>query len=233
MKPEKGGQVHGGNPTPTIEDYIAVIYGLVSDAKPVTASQIGRRLDVSLPTVGATLRRMERDGLVVLKEHRRIGLTPEGGRLAESIARRHRLVERLLVDILGLGWQEVHEEAHRLEHAVSPRVEARLSEVLKHPSTCPHGNPIPGNATPSSAPTLPLAHVPEGERVVVRRITEDAESQDKLMGFLARNRILPGCVLHVVEVASFNGTMLVRSDGGDVTIGLPAANEVWVERLGA
>lgn len=220
-----------GVPTPTVEDYIAVIYGLLTDAKPVTASQIARRLDVSLPTVGATLQRMQRDGLVALKERRTIELTPEGNRLAESIARRHRLVERLLTDILGLGWEEVHEEAHRLEHAISPRLEARMSEVLRHPTTCPHGNPIPGNTDLSPGPVAPLARISQGERVVVRRISEDAENHDELMGFLSRNRIVPGNVLTVVEVTPFSGTMLVRSDGKEVVLGLPAAEEVWVERL--
>ncbi|MBI4308190.1 MAG: metal-dependent transcriptional regulator [Chloroflexi bacterium] len=222
-----------GNPTPTVEDYVAVIYGLINDAKPVTASQIGRRLGVSLPTVGATLQRMQRDGLITAKERRAFGLTPEGQRLAESIARRHRLVECLLTNILGLGWEEVHEEAHRLEHAVSPRLEAKLSEILKHPTACPHGNPIPGNADLAPRLTVPLARISEGEQVVVRRISEDAEEHGQLMGFLSLNRIVPGNVLTVVEVARFSGTMLIRSDGKDVVLGLPAAEEIWVERVSA
>src|SRR2546428_3443226 len=105
------------------------------------------------------------------------------------MARRHRLLERWLTDTLGLNWTDAHEEAHRLEHALSPRVEDRLAELLGMPSTCPHGNPIPGMAKPTRVEPVPLAPAPEGGTVVVQRITEEAEAGKELLAHLSKNDV--------------------------------------------
>jgi DtxR family Mn-dependent transcriptional regulator len=147
-------------PTATVEDYLQEIYDAHEQGKPVIAARLAERIGVASPTAWATLQRMQRDGLVELADRRDVRLTARGKDAAESIKRRHFLAERLLVDILGLDWADAHEEAHRIEHAVSPLVEERIMALLGNPTTCPHGNPFPGLPRP---PTALLSTLREGD----------------------------------------------------------------------
>jgi DtxR family Mn-dependent transcriptional regulator len=167
---------------------------------------------------------MQRDSLVTLDEHHQVVLTERGTEAAQSIKRRHFLAERLLVDILGLDWAESHEEAHRIEHAVSPLVEERIMAILGNPTTCPHGNPFPGLPKP---PTVLISTLQEGEEREVDGVQEDAEEDADLMRFLQNNGITPGTRFRVAEVASFNSTMTLEFEGGRrVVLGMSAAERV-------
>jgi DtxR family Mn-dependent transcriptional regulator len=210
-------------PTPTVEDYLQEVYDLLLDGKSVIAARVAERIGVAGPTAWATLQRMQRDGLVTLNARHEIRLTDKGKEAAESIKRRHFLAERLLVDILGLDWADAHEEAHRIEHAVSPLVEQRIMEMLGHPTTCPHGNPFPGLPRP---PTVLISTLKEGEEREIDGVQEDAEEDADLMRFLQQNRLVPGTRFRVVEVASFNSTMTIDVEGRQVVLGMPAAERV-------
>ena len=212
-------------PTATVEDYLQEIYNLLEEGKPVIGARLAERLRVSAPTASATLQRMQRDGLVVADDHKDIHLTDKGRQAAESIKRRHFLAERLLVDILGLDWAAAHEEAHRIEHAVSPRVEERISAVLGNPTTCPHGNPFPGVPHP---PTVLLASLSEGDEREIDGVQEEAEEDAELMLFLQQNGMTPGATLRVVEVAAYNATMTIEIDGKNIVLGVPAAENLRV-----
>src|SRR3989454_3596262 len=133
---------HG--PSQVVSRYLEAIYSMWSENEPLRSARLADWLGVSRPTVAVGLRRMTRDGLVRMNGRKEIELTAAGMSAAESIVRRHRIMERWLTDGLGLDWVTADEEAARLEHAVSEVVERRLYEVLGKPSTCPHGNPIPG-----------------------------------------------------------------------------------------
>ena len=212
-------------PSPTVEDDLQEIYNLVQDGRSVIAARLAERIGVSLPTAWATLQRMQRDGLVELQDRHEIHLTEKGGEAAESIKRRHFLAERLLVDILGLDWADAHEEAHRIEHAVSPLVEERIMALLGNPTTCPHGNTFPGLPHP---PTVLLSTLTDGDEREIDGVQEEAEEDAELMRFLQQNGMTPGTQLRVVEVASYNSTMTVEVDGRKVVLGLPAAECVRV-----
>jgi DtxR family Mn-dependent transcriptional regulator len=207
-------------PTPTVEDYLQEIYDLRVNGREVIAARLAERIGVSAPTAWATLQRMQRDGLVELKGKHDIHLTEPGRQAAESIKRRHFLAERLLVDILGMDWAESHEEAHRIEHAVSPAVEERIMALLGNPTTCPHGNPFPGLPRPD---TILLSSLREGDSATIDGVQEEAEEDADLMRFLQQNGMTPGTVLRVVEFASFNSTMTIEIDGRSIVLGLPAA----------
>src|SRR5918998_591944 len=131
-------------PTSVVEDYLQVLHYMTRDGVPVIAARLAERLGVTPPTVTATLQRMERDGLIQHGARKEILFTQKGKQLAEDIVRRHALAERLLTDLLKMPWHESHEEAHGVEHAMTPKLEARLLQALGNPTTCPHGNPIPG-----------------------------------------------------------------------------------------
>src|SRR5262245_12876756 len=131
-------------PTTVVEDYLEQIYVMQQSGQRVIGARLAERMHTAVPTVTETLKRMLREGLIDQDAHKQVGLTAQGKSEAESLMRRHALAERLLTDILGLSWVEAHAEAHKFEHVISPRVEARLMELLGNPSTCPHGNPIPG-----------------------------------------------------------------------------------------
>jgi len=178
--------------SPAVEDYLAAIYDLTSSARPVIGARLAKHMKLSPPAVTEALSRMARAAYVRMGPHKEVTLTKKGKAMAEVMARRHRLLERWLTDILGLDWAEAHEEAHRLEHALSPKVEDRLAAILGMPSTCPHGNPIPGMAGPSSAHPFPLDQAQAGTTVVVERITEEAEADRKLMEHLWQNGVRPG-----------------------------------------
>src|SRR6185312_9852538 len=132
--------------SPAVEDYLETIYELEESGIPPMRARLVERLKVSAPTVSETVARLEREGLLQLDEQKLLRLTERGRLAATGVMRRHRLAERLLVDILDVPWHQVHEEAHRLEHAISETLEPYLVSVLGDPGTCPHGNPIPGSA---------------------------------------------------------------------------------------
>src|SRR5438874_210431 len=137
--------------TASVQDYLAAIYDLQSSGKPVIGARLAKHMGISAPAVTEAIQRIVRSGYVRVGRGKELSLTPKGHQIAEVMARRHRLLERWLTDTLGLNWTDAHEEAHRLEHAISPRVEDRLAELLGMPSTCPHGNPSPAWPRRSSA----------------------------------------------------------------------------------
>lgn len=214
--------------TASVQDYLAAIYDLTGSGKPVIGARLAKHLKISPPAVTEALQRMARAGYIRLGAGKEIALTRKGKATAEVMARRHRLLERWLTDILGLDWTEAHEEAHRLEHALSPKVEDRLAAILGMPSTCPHGNPIPGMASPSSSHPFPLAQAKEGTTVVVERITEEAEADKKLLEHLWKNDVRPGRRLRITEVAPWAGTITATGNGQAIALGLAAAARIWV-----
>jgi DtxR family Mn-dependent transcriptional regulator len=216
------------------EDYLEAIYDLGGSGGPVIGARLARHLGVSPPAVTEALQRLGRAGYLRLGPGKQIVLTPRGRTLAEMMARRHRLLERWLTDVLGLDWIEAHEEAHRLEHALSPRVEDRLAAALGMPSTCPHGNPIPGMGPAATRPrAFPLDQAPAGATVTVERVTEEAEADRRLLEHLWRTGVRPGTRLTVQEVAPWAGTVTATSEGGTIVLGLPAAGKIWVYRADA
>jgi len=182
---------------PPVEEYLETILALGEEGVPVIQARIAERLGRSAPSVSEMLDRLIEDGYVT-REGRRLSLTASGRALAEKVVRKHRLAERLLVDVIGLEWHKVHREAGRWEHVISDDVEARLVELLGDPATCPHGNPIPGSGTPvSGGPTRPLAEVGEGERVRLCRISEEVELNLGSLTLLGEGGFIPGVVARV------------------------------------
>jgi DtxR family transcriptional regulator, Mn-dependent transcriptional regulator len=214
--------------TASVQDYLAAIYDLAGGDKPVIGARLAKHMGISAPAVTESIQRMTRGGYVKVGRGKELSLTTKGRQIAEVMARRHRLLERWLTDTLGLNWTDAHEEAHRLEHALSPRVEDRLAEMLGMPTTCPHGNPIPGMPRPANREPFPLAQAREGASVVVERITEEAEADKNLLEFLWRQNVRPGRKLRITEVAPWAGTVTASGDGQSITLGLPAAGKIWV-----
>src|SRR5438128_3009521 len=207
-------------PSSTVEDYLMEIYDKTREGRAVIAARLAEKMAVSAPTVWNTIRRMQRDGLVDTDAAKEITLTPSGQAAAESIKRRHLLTERLLVDILGLAWADAHEEAHLIEHTITPRVEERIMAVLGNPTTCPHGNPFPG-VDPATRPvTRPLSSARPGEEWTLDGINEEAEEDHELMTFYEKNGLKPGARLSVLDVASYNSTITVRLADREVTLGM-------------
>lgn len=215
--------------TASVQDYLAAIYDLAGSGRPVIGARLAKHIGISAPAVTEAVQRLTRGGWVRVGRGKELVLTPRGLEVAEVMARRHRLLERWLTDTLGLDWIDAHEEAHRLEHAISPRVEERLAEILGMPSTCPHGNPIPGMAAPTHRMVpFPLVQAREGSTVVVERITEEAEADKRLLEHLWRNDVRPGRRLQIVEVAPWAGTITASGDGRTIALGFPAAGKIWV-----
>ncbi|HEY7362670.1 MAG TPA: metal-dependent transcriptional regulator [Methylomirabilota bacterium] len=222
--------------TASVQDYLAAIYDLGASKGPVIGARLAKHMSISAPAVFEAIQRLTRGGYVRVGRGKAVSLTPKGREIAEVMARRHRLLERWLTDTLGLNWTDAHEEAHRLEHAISPRVEERLATMLGMPSTCPHGNPIPGMPSPVPVEPFPLAQAKAGVIVVVERITEEAEADKNLLEYLWRADVRPGRRLRVMEVAPWAGTITLAGDGRTIVLGLPAAAKIWVylpERAGA
>jgi DtxR family Mn-dependent transcriptional regulator len=200
---------------PAVEEYLETIFQLEESGIPAMRARLVERLRVSAPAVSEQVKRLEREGYVSLSADRTLELTDDGRAYATAIVRRHRLAERLLVDVLGLPWHQVHEEAGRLEHAISPTLEARLVAVLDDPATCPHGNPIPGTQrAPDPRHLVSLTALDEGNQGEVVRIEEDLQADhDKLME-LERAGVLPGTTLTVtssdhdaIEVKASKGSL--------------------------
>jgi DtxR family Mn-dependent transcriptional regulator len=211
--------------TPTMEDYLGLIYLQQREGQVVIAARLAERLGVSRPTVSATLQRMERAGLIQLNERKEISLTPAGLEVAEDLLRRHMLAEWLLREVVGLPWSQIHEEADRLEHHFSPSTLDRMEALFNQPSACPHGNPMPGTELPQA---VPLDEVPEGEAAVIVRVLEEAEESGDLLAFFEENGLLPGVTLRILAQRPYNQTVTVEVAGRAVVLGLAAAKLVRV-----
>jgi DtxR family Mn-dependent transcriptional regulator len=213
---------------PAFEEYCEAIFELREDDVAVIQARIAERLDVSRPAVSEMIRRMERSDLVTI-DAGAIRLTDDGLALAESVVRRHRLAERFLTDILGLSWADAHVEAGRWEHVISPTVEAAMTRALGEPTTCPHGNPIPG--TDYNAPdTVSLDQLTVGQQFVVSRIPEELEFTDGMLQFLESSSLLPGNRGTITAASDTAGTT-VEIEGRSVDIDQFASTRILVSAL--
>ena len=210
---------------PAFEEYAEAIYELAEDDLDVIQARIADRLGVSRPSVSETIRRMEVEGLVTA-DRSGVNLTLTGQTLGEQVVRRHRLAERFITDILGLSWADAHREAGKWEHVMSEQVEEAFVRVLGAPTTCPHGNPIPGSAY--AAPAMrALLDVPVGTSFTVARIPEELEFAPGLLEFLETSDVLPG--RHgTLTALSPDGTVTVEIDGRHVGIGSFASARILV-----
>lgn len=215
-------------PTPTIEDYLGVIYTLERDGEPVIGARLAAWLEVSPPTVTATVKRMIRDGWVTMDASKEIHLTPTGQQAARSVLRRHMLAELLLARMLDVPWSQVHQEADAMEHTLSPETVERLAAKLDHPEACPHGNPLPGFEAHIEG-YFPLNEARQGQRLILRRVHESAEEQHELMTYLEQQGLLPGTQFVVEEVMPFNETLSLACQGRTVVVGLAPAELIYVE----
>lgn len=202
----------------TTEMYLRTVFELEEEGVVPMRARIAERLNQSGPTVSQTVARMERDGLVVVADDRHLELTPTGRDIATRVMRKHRLAECMLVELLGMPWEEVHAEACRWEHVMSESVERRLLEVLGNPTASPYGNPIPGleellpgraAASGDAAAVAPLSDVAvvEVRRVTVRRIAEPLQEDGEAMATMRRIGAMPGA------------SVKVHRSAGGVTIG--------------
>jgi DtxR family transcriptional regulator, Mn-dependent transcriptional regulator len=215
-------------PSEVISRYLEAIYYMWSEGEAPRSARLADWLGVSRPTVTVALRRMARDGMVRMNGRKEIEMTGIGRRAAESIVRRHRIMERWLTDVLGLDWVAADEEAARLEHAVSEKVERRLYETLGRPRTCPHGNPIPGHSK-SSPKERRLATLRAGARAAISRVSEVAEREAPLLlAYLDERRLTPGRKVAVVEVDDVGRTIRIRAGKREVTLSHDTAAKLWV-----
>lgn len=214
----------------TIEDYLEMLFILQRDGIPIVGARLAELLKVSPPTVTNTLKRMARDGLVTLNPAQGAPLTQQGLELARSVMRRHMLTECMLVSMLKVPWSETHAEAHHMEHAVSEAIEEQMRSNLGNPTTCPHGNPMPGYESITTH-WIPLREVASGETVIMRRVHEMGESEPGLLSFLEKNGLIPGAVLEVLEILPFNQTLTLKVKDCQVSIGFSAVKFIFVEKI--
>lgn len=205
-----------------VEDYLGQIKRLEEDGQRCTATLLAQTLGVSLPSTSEMLKRLAHEGYITRSKDGTVSLTDEGRPLAHKMLRKHRLVERLLTDILGMPWHEAHREAHRLEHAISGRVEEHLAASLGFPEFCPHGHPI----CPVDPRHLrPLDSVTAGEEVSIAQISEVKE---ELLAYLDQIGVIPGTIIKVIDTAPFGGPLTLETGNGRTSLGMEVAALVQV-----
>ena len=216
--------------TAVVDDYLQVLHYLRRDGVPAIAARLAERLNVTPATVTATLQRMERDGLIVHGPRKEIVLTERGVQLADNIVRRHALAERMLTDLLKMPWHESHEEAHGVEHAMTPKLEAQLLAALGNPTTCPHGNPIPGLGK-LEPDEFPLDQARTGDELIIQRITEEAEEDLQLMRYLQEHGVAPNQRMTVKEATASIGLLVLDGPAGPVPLGISVAAKLRARRV--
>ncbi len=214
-----------GEHHPAFEEYCECIFELHEDNLDVIQARVADRLSVSRPSVSEMIKRMEAEGLIRLRGTK-IVLTDEGTVLATKVVRRHRIAERFLTDILGLSWATAHHEAGKWEHVLSAEVEAAMNRVLNNPTTCPHGNSIPGSAHRDVHMTS-LADIQIGLPYIVGRITEELEHKSGVLEFLESVNLVVGTTA-TVTARGEDGNITVRINDDEVTIDSFIGNRVLV-----
>ena len=211
---------------PAFEEYCETIFELEEDDINVIQARIAERLQVSRPAVSEMIKKMGEANLVYF-HGTEIHLTDDGKSLANQVVRRHRLAERFLTDILGLSWADAHHEAGRWEHVISSSVEDAFLRVLDDPTTCPHGNPIPGTDYQTPEGTSVLSDLDAGNNFVVERIPEELEFQPGLLEFLEESNLIPG-ENGTVTAVSPDGTTTVEVKGTMIGVGAFASQRILV-----
>src|ERR1700683_3726216 len=215
---------------PPLEEYLETIHDLAEAGTPVIQERIAERLGRAAPSVSEMLDRLQADGYVE-RDGRKLELTGKGRTIAEGVVRKHRLAERLLVDVIGLEWHKAHLEAGRWEHVISDEVEARLVELLGNPTTCPHGNPIPGAGNPHALDAQSsLSHAEVGDVVRLERITEEVELDTESLAYLFENRFIPGDTATVVRRGS-DEALVLDTGGSELTLGPDLCSQMYVSTV--
>ena len=216
------------------ENYLLSIFRLEEQGVRVTLTQlaehlktlpVGEGVGTSLPSVGGMIRRMVRQGLVETQPNKDVVLTAQGRNSAESIVRRHRLAERMVVDLLGLELEKSHIEAHLLEHAISPQLERKIVARLRNPTTCPFGHPIPGSGYVPNKGSMALDDARPGQGLVIDRIPEDDQS---LLEYLVANKLVPGQHVAVKEATVSRGVITLHCEGKEIVFSYGVAAQIRV-----
>lgn len=211
-------------PTPVERSYLEVIAYLAVRREPVIAAQLVRWFRVRPPTVAHVIQRLEIKGLITRQSNHSLVLTPEGAAIADHVIRRHRLLERFLYDVLQVPWHAVHREAALLEPALSVMLEAQITAMVGAATTCPHGNPIPGQGAPPDD-DVPLTEVPAGSRFVITRIDEEAGEDSCTLQMLWTRSLIPGTSL--IRLNDTSGGVRVQRDGHRSILGRRVAGFIW------
>jgi DtxR family Mn-dependent transcriptional regulator len=238
------GRRRDGNLSSAAQEYLLVLRTLSGNDARITPAVVARRLGVTTQAASEMLRRLSNDGLVAgapsiasgapsasggaaarpAASPREMHLTSAGRTAADAIFRRHALCEWLLSEVVGLGWAESDQEAERLQAAISPRVEARLDELLGHPETCPHGNPIDLETAKRRPAGTPLSAILAGDRATIYRVTEEAEEDPALLSYLEARGLRPGAPVTILARSESLDSLTLEGPLGRATLGLrPAA----------
>jgi len=217
-------------PTPTIEDYLGIIYTLSQDGEEIFGARLAELLEVTPPTVTVTLKRMVRDGWITLDPKKKVSLTRKGIDASKTVIRRHMLTEWMLSRILNIPWSQIHEEADKIEHAISDEVEQQLLRTLDDPSSCPHGNPMPDMESISNF-WKPITEFNENDHLIIRRIHEFLEQNNELLILLEESEIIPGKEITITQLLPLNKTITLKSNQGSVIFGFDIAKNIFAEKL--
>ncbi len=217
--------------THSIQDYLKHIYNLTANGSPASTTELAALLNVAPASVTGMLQRLANADppLVRYRKHQGVTLTPAGERAALEVIRHHRLIETYLVHALGYSWDEVHEEACRLEHAISENFEARIAEALGHPLRDPHGDPIPtADLTMPADSSRPLASLRDAQAATVKRV---ANANPALLRYLSEIGLVPESRLKVIHHSEFDGNLTLQIEGqaAPVVLGLAITSQIFVE----
>ncbi|MFN8015940.1 MAG: metal-dependent transcriptional regulator [Acidimicrobiia bacterium] len=217
------------------EHYLATIYEVEEEGIEIKRARIAERLGISAPSVTEHIHRMEKQGLVQVSTNNSVSLTKQGRERAVSVVRRHRIAERLLVDIIGLDWSKAHNEADKWEHVISDEVEENLMRILKDPQTCPHGNPIPNrdgtygeDYISQSKKISQLSTFKPGTEFTIRRIGESIEVNAEYLDFVSDNKLFPGHSAKVIS-KSVSDIEVELETGSQIVIPVSIARSMYAQ----
>ncbi len=215
-----------GGLTQSMENYLKAVFGILEHCDRATTSSIAERMGIAPPSVTAMVKKLADLRLVTREPYQGVRLTAMGEKAAAEVVRHHRLIETYLADALGVPWDRVHDEAEKMEHVISEDLEDRIDGALGHPTVDPHGAPIPArDGTMTRVAARRLSDVPAGEMAGVVEV-DDRDSE--LLRYLGERGLFPGVEIEVVRVEPYGGSIVLRANGEDFSIGRDAAAEIRV-----